>query len=64
MKKIYYTHQKFKRSIKSQISFEKVNRVIKFIQKDWFKSYIDMNAELRKKEKNEFEKDFFKLTDH
>ena len=64
MKKIYYTHQKFKRSIKSQISFEKVNRVIKFIQKDWFKSNIDMNAELRKKEKNEFEKDFFKLTDH
>ena len=33
-----------------------------FNQKGWLTSYFDMNAELReKKQKNDFEKDFFKL---
>ena len=38
---------------------KKVHRVIKFNQKAWIKPYIDMNTRLRKKAKNNFEKDLF-----
>ena len=38
-----------------------MHKVIQFDQKAWLKPYDDMNTELRKKAKNEFDKDFFKL---
>ena len=60
-RKISYSHKSFKASIKSWVKTKKVHRLIQFIQKDWLKSYIDMNTELRKKAQNEFEKNFFKL---
>ena len=34
---------------------------MQFNQEPWFKSYIDMNTELRKQVNNDFEKDFVKL---
>ena len=34
---------------------------MEFNQNAWLQLYIDMNTDLRKKEKNDFEKDFFKL---
>ena len=39
----------------------KVHRVNKFNQKAWLNLYINMNTELKKSEKNDFEKHFFKV---
>ena len=35
---------------------KRVHRVIQFSQEAWVKSYIEMNTELRKRAKNDFEK--------
>ena len=40
---------------------KKVHRVIEFNENAWLKPYIDMNSDVRKKAKNDFEKYFFKL---
>ena len=40
---------------------KKVPGVIKFNQNAWLKPYIDMNSDLRKKAKKDFQKDYFKL---
>ena len=43
------------------ILLKKVHKVLQFNEEAWLKEYIDMNSELRKQGKNDFEKDFFKL---
>ena len=55
----------YKRNLKQALNhgliLKKDHRMITFNQDAWLKQYIDMNANLRKKAKNDFEKGFFKL---
>ena len=61
-KKDYVVHiRSLKQALNHGLILKKVHRVIQFNQKTWLKAYIDMNTELRKQAKNDFEKDFFKL---
>ena len=61
-KQRYVLHKKsLKQALDYGLKLEKIDRVIEFNQKSWLKLYIDMNTELRKIAKNDFEKDFFKL---
>ena len=61
-KEKYVVHIKaLKQVLNYDLKLKKVQRVIQFYQKAWLKPYIDMNTELRKNAKNEFEKNFFKL---
>ena len=50
-----------KQALNHGLKFQKVPRIIEFNQKAWLKPYIDMNTELRKLAKGDFEKDLFKL---
>ena len=61
-KEKYVVHIRLlKQALNHGLILKNVHRVIQFNQKAWLKPYIDMNTELRKKAKNDFEKDFFKL---
>ena len=57
-KKLCCRHKKLKTSIRVWFKTKKVRKAIAFCQEAWFKPYIDMNTELRKKTKNDYEKDF------
>ena len=39
----------------------KIHRVLQFDESPWLAKYINFNTEKRKKQKNAFEKDYFKL---
>ena len=61
-KKKYVIHvNSLKQALNHGLKLKKIHRVIEFNQKEWLKPYIDMNTELRKAAKNDFEKDLFKL---
>ena len=46
------------------MKLKKIHRVIEFNQEACLQPYIDMNTELKKDAKNDFEKDLFKLTNN
>ena len=50
-----------KQALNHGLKFKKIHRIIEFNQKSWLKPYTDMNTELRKLAKGDFEKDLFKL---
>ena len=55
-KEEYVIHiRKLKEALKHELASKKVQILIKFKEKVCLKPYIDMNTELRKKSKNDFE---------
>ena len=61
-KKKHVVHIKsLKQALNHGLKLKGFHRIIEFNQKTWPKPYIDMNTELRKLAKDDFEKDLFKL---
>ena len=61
-KKKYVVHiRSLKQALNYGLKLKKIHRIIEFNQEEWLKNYIDMNTELRKIAKNDFEKYFFKM---
>ena len=58
----YVIHiRNLKQALSHGLVLKNVHTVIEFNQNAWLKPYIDMNTDLRKKAKNDFEKGFSKL---
>ena len=61
-KKRYVIHIKsLKQALNHGLKLKNIYRIIEFNQTAWLKPYIDMNTELRKLAKDDFEKDIFNL---
>ena len=64
-KKKYVVHiNSLKQALNHGLKLKKIHRIIEFNQKAWLKPYIDMNIELTKLARNDFEKDLFKLVNN
>ena len=60
-KKKYVVHiNSLKQALNHGLKLKNIHRIIEFNQEAWLKPYINMNTELRKLAKNDFEKDLFK----
>ena len=58
----YVIHiRNLKQALNHRLVLRKLHRIINFEQKTWLKSYTDMNTDLRKKAKHDFEKILFEL---
>ena len=57
--KVYYKDLEY--YLKLGIKVTKVHRILTFDEKPFLKEYIDLNTELRKRSKNDLDKDLFEL---
>ena len=48
-----------KQALNYGLKLIRVRSVVSFRQEEWLKTHIDLNTDLRKNAKNEFEKDFY-----
>ena len=56
----YIIHiRNLKEALNHGLVLKRVHKVIKFNQNAWLKPYVDMNADLKNKSKNNIEKIFF-----
>ena len=64
-KKDYVVHTRsLKQALNHGLILKKVHRVMQFNQEARLKAHIDMNTELRKQARNDFERSFYKLTNN
>ena len=64
-KKSYLIHSRMlKFYVRHGVAVVKVHTVISFKQRKWSEKYISFNTQKRNMAKNEFEKDFYKLSNN
>ena len=60
-KKYVINVNSLKQALNHGLKLKKIHRIIEYDKKEWLKTYTDINTELKKEAKIDFEKDLFKL---
>ena len=57
-------YRNLKQALKYGLKLKRIHRALKFNQRPWLKAYIDLNSNMRKKAKNDFKTNLFKLVNN